>query len=445
MPQHVDTDGAKRSNDRETPALVVVFHQQRAAVFPLPLVDGALQVGREQLATCGFRDTRISGRHFSVASKLGCFVVTDLGSRNGTFVDGTPVKRGTPREVTRVIRAGDTLFVPVRNAVRMIGSVSVAGGRVVGAAQRASFQAVEDAAGRSKSAQIIGEAGTGKEALARAYHAAGPAPDGPFHVARCAALPEGAIEQVLFGVGTGPQGGGYVRAARGGTLLVYGVAELPAAVQAKLHHLLAHGELPPLAGGQPEKLDVRLAFATRHELRADVVARTLREDLYYRLAAPRVNIPPLRERPEEIAFLLEEETKRVAPELPMDVSLVEAALLRPWPGNVRELQGEAQNAAQAARIAGAPSIDARFLDPTAGVVFGAAQPPPRDSDTRVRDSVAEPGAPTLERVKAALLLNGGNVSAAARDLGVHRNQLRRALERYRVDPRAFASDDGTDG
>jgi DNA-binding NtrC family response regulator len=448
MQQHVDTDGAKGSNDRETPGLVVVFNQQ-AAVVPVPLDDdGTLEVGRELLASYHLRDMRISGRHFRVAFKDG-FSVTDLGSRNGTFVDGVPVKRGTPREVTRIIRAGDTLFLPVRDAARMIGSVAVVDGRVVGAAQRASFKNAELAAGLGKTAQIIGERGTGKEALARAYHAAGPAPDGPFHVARCAAMPEGAIDQVLFGAGAGPQGGGYIRAARGGTLFVYGVAELPEAVQAKLLHLLAHGELPPLGGGQPEKLDVRLAFATRRELRADVEARTLREDLYYRLAAPRVYMPSLRERPEEIAFLLEEETKRVAPGLSMDASLVETALLRSWPGNVRELQAEARNAAQAARVAGVPSIDSRFLDPMAGVAFGAAQPPPaqppRDSHTRVRAAVAEPAGPTRERVKAALAHHGGNVSAAARALGVHRTQLRRVLDRYGVDPRTFVSEDDTEG
>jgi transcriptional regulator of acetoin/glycerol metabolism len=133
--------------------------------------------------------------------------------------------------------------------------------------------------------------------------------------------------------------------------------------------------------------------------------------------------------------MLREEVARLSPELAVHVSLVEACLLRPWPGNVRELLTEVQNAAQAARADGGGRVDARHLAETAGSAFAASRgeegPPP---------STPAPGAPappTRVRLVAVLRRAEGNVSAAARELGVHRTQLRRWMERHGLDAAAF--------
>jgi hypothetical protein len=343
----VETDTLSAPSAEEVPGLVLVFSQRTALAVPVPLDEGPVELGRDHPLLSSLTDPHLSRRHFRVACDGGRFLVTDLGSRNGTVVDGAPLRPGPAREVARVVRAGDTLLLPVRDVGRVLThGVEVAGDRVVGPAQKQALSAAQHAAGIGRTVQVIGEGGAGKEALARAYHAAGPAPAGPFLVVRCAALPEGELDLAVLGAATG----GYVRAAHGGTLLLDGVARLSDVAQAKLLHLLARGELLPFGGAPPERIDVRVAVTARSELRADVEAGTLLEDLYYRLAAPRVTIPPLRDRPEEIPFLLEGEAARTVPGSSVEASLVEACLLRPWPGNVRELRAEARNAAQAASM-----------------------------------------------------------------------------------------------
>jgi DNA-binding NtrC family response regulator len=440
-----ETDTLSAPSAEEVPGLVVVFSLRTAFAIPVPLDQGALELGRDHPLLSSLTDPHLSRRHFRIAHDDGRFLVTDLGSRNGTFVDGAPLRPGPPQEVTRVLRAGDTLLIPVRDVGRVLAhGVEVAGERVVGPAQKQALNAAQHAAGIGRTVQIIGEGGSGKEALARAYHAASPLPGGPFQVVRCAALPEGELDQIVLGAGTG----GYTRAAHGGTLLLDGVARLSDMAQAKLLHLVARGELLPFGGAPPERIDVRVAVMSRSELRADVEAGTLLEDLYYRLAVPRVTIPPLRERPEEIAFLLEGETARTVPGSSVEASLVEACLLRPWPGNVRELRAEARNAAQAAHLSGASSVGLRFLDPTAGAArapvkaaspagaqSGSPSRAPGDSSPSTPVPLPVNAAQLRERIAAALALHGGNVSRAARELGVHRTQLRRWLERFGMDPR----------
>jgi transcriptional regulator with GAF, ATPase, and Fis domain len=153
----------------------------------------------------------------------------------------------------------------------------------------------------------------------------------------------------------------------------------------------------------------------------------------------------LRDRPEEIPFLLQLEVERTAPGLAVHVSLVEAALLRPWPGNVRELLAEARGAAQAATAAKSSRVEATHLSPTAGCAFERpAEPAPLAPAGSPPEITPPAGAPPPSRAHIAGLLKrvGGNVSAAARELGVHRTQLRRWMERYGLDARGSGATRG---
>jgi DNA-binding NtrC family response regulator len=423
-----------------TPGLILVFTGGKPVTVAIPFVDGAVELGRDHEAFAGQPDGRMSRQHARVSFDGRRFVVADLRSRNGTFLDGGPLPAATSGEVTRVIRVGDSLLVPARDVgpCQRLG-VRLTGERVEGPALQLARDAAVQAARAGGPLHITGETGAGKEGLAQAFHAAGPG--GPLQAVNCATIPETVAERLLFGAKRGAFSGadadvdGYVQAAHGGTLFLDEVGELSLAVQAKLLRVLETGEVLALGAARPRRVDLRFCSATHRDLRAQVAAGKLREDLYFRIGSPRVVAPPLRDRPEEIAWMLREEVARLSPELAVHVSLVEACLLRPWPGNVRELLTEVQNAAQAARADGGGRVDARHLAETAGSAFAASRgeegPPP---------STPAPGAPappTRVRLVAVLRRAEGNVSAAARELGVHRTQLRRWLERYGLDAAAF--------
>jgi DNA-binding NtrC family response regulator len=324
--------------------------------------------------------------------------------------------------------------------------VRIADGRVEGPALQQALDSAANAARLGSVLHITGESGAGKEGVARAFHTAGTAAKAPFEAVNCATIPEGVAERLLFGTKRGAYSGadadaeGYVQAAHGGTLFLDEVAELSLAVQAKLLRVLETGEVLPLGASRPRKVELRLCSATHRDLRVQVATGKLREDLYFRIATPRVVVPPLRERPEELALLLHAIVERIAPACAVHVSLVETCLLRPWPGNVRELLAEVRSATQAAVAAGTTRVEQRHLAETAGSAFvvpvePAVSDPAKQAKPLERSAVP----PTRARLVTVLGRCKGNISAAARELGVHRTQLRRWMERHGLDPMAYGS------
>jgi DNA-binding NtrC family response regulator len=419
-------------------------------MVPIPFRLGNVEIGRDHDAFATLPDPRLSRRHLAVRFDERRFNATELGSRNGTFVDGEPLRPEAPRDVTRVVRAGDSLLVVSRD----IGPCERLGvhrmdGRVEGPALQEALQAVSRAAQHGTMLHITGESGAGKEGLARAFHASGPGSTGAFVAVNCATIPEGVAERLLFGAKKGAYSGadtdadGYIQAAHGGTLFLDEVAELSLAVQAKLLRVLETGEVLPLGAAKPRKVDVRFCSATHRDLRVQVAAGKLREDLYYRIAMPRVSAPPLRDRAEEIPWLLSAEIMKVSPDLTIHVSLVETCLLRPWPGNVRELLAEARNAAQTALSMASKRVEARHLSSTAGSAFVASIGEKDRQSTSPDEPVRSPNmlAPSRARIDTVLEQCQGNISAAARELGVHRTQLKRWMERYGIDARKMSGEE----
>jgi DNA-binding NtrC family response regulator len=211
------------------------------------------------------------------------------------------------------------------------------------------LRAAEKAAASAIPVLIEGESGTGKELLARAIHGSGARRAKPFVAVNCGALPENLVESILFGhekgafTGATEKHAGKFVEADGGTLFLDEVAELPLPAQVKLLRALQEGEVEPVGGRRPVKVDVRIVSATHRDLIADVKAGRFREDLFYRLHVFPVTVPPLRRRPEDIAPLTRHFLARFAAEEGKRVRAVSAEAMGllsgfRWPGNVRQLE-----------------------------------------------------------------------------------------------------------
>ncbi len=224
-------------------------------------------------------------------------------------------------------------------------------GHLVGssAAMRDVFDVVTRVADAATPVLFIGETGTGKTALARAMHAAGVRVDRPFVSINCASLPESLLESELFGHVKGAFTGatttreGLVAEAAGGTLLLDEIGEMSPAMQAKLLHVLESGTVRAVGANKERRVDVRLVAATHRDLRERIRVGAFREDLLYRLDVVTIEIPPLRQRREDIVLLVERmlaQSRTTHPRSPV-VSLSSDALSaltnHSWPGNVREL------------------------------------------------------------------------------------------------------------
>jgi len=287
---------------------------------------------------------------------------------------------------------------------------------------------------------ITGESGTGKELLARAVHYASRRADGAFVVENCGALPDTLLESELFGHKRGAYTGafedriGLFQQADGGTIFLDEIGETSPAFQVKLLRALQEGEIRPLGSPRPISVDVRVIAATNRDLETDVTAGRFREDLYYRLAGMTLHLPPLRQRPMDIALIaagfLEQGRRRMgkggAVFAPETLRCLESYR---WPGNVRELQNEIM---RMLALAHGDWLGAELLSPR--VVRDAA------GDDQNRDLALLAGLDgslkeRIEQLEArvireTLIRLRWNKSHAAEELGLSRVGLRSKLARY---------------
>jgi transcriptional regulator with PAS, ATPase and Fis domain len=423
--------------DEASPGLVVIFSEGRPKCLAVRLDKGQIDIGRVRGdGVFVVEDDRVSRRHTRITRKGDSVRVTDLDSRNGTFVDGKRITDETFARLPRLLRVGQTLFrftPDIRPFLRDAMETTAEG--IIGPTLRASRDWISRAAASGDTLLLTGPSGSGKELAARAYHAAGRFASGPFIAVNCAAIPQGLAERLLFGARKGAYSGatsdaeGYVQAADHGTLFLDEVAELDLGVQPKLLRVLEMREVVALGAAHPKKVDLQVCAATLKDLRAEVSAGRFREDLYYRIGRPEVRLPSLIDRLEELPTLAAAELERADPRLGLSSGFLEACALRAWPGNVREFLREVRQAARTALDAGRTVVDAKDLSPTAG----------EEISTESRPSVPAPPDLSREAIEAGLKREQGNVTRAARALGMHRNQLRRWLTRHNVDPKSFGS------
>jgi two-component system, NtrC family, response regulator HupR/HoxA len=292
---------------------------------------------------------------------------------------------------------------------------------------------------------VTGESGTGKELLARAIHYGSPRADRAFVVENCGALPDELLESELFGYKRGAFTGafddrvGLFQQADGGTIFLDEIGETSPAFQIKLLRVLQEGEVRPLGGAKALTVDVRVIAATNRDLERDVAQGRFREDLYYRLAAITVEVPPLRARRMDIPLIARRVLDTVSGALSREVEgfddeVLERLRAYRWPGNVRELRNEILRmlALSDGRVLSAADLSARVLCAgTEGVDAGG--------DASVSDAGATGTLKDrLEALEAKVLSetmrrHGGNKSRAASELGLSRVGLRSKLVRHGLD------------
>lgn len=417
------------------PGLVLVFSAGQALLSPM-IANGEIVLGRGEIRGVELRDSCMSRRHATLGYSRGKWKITDLGSRNGSYLNGERIEGQVVTAEDAVLRTGETLVLILSDIRPFLEHhVDLKGDYVVGPRMEPVLGQVQRAA-QSGVLHVTGETGSGKEIAARHFHKFGPGRDGPFVAVNCAAIPEGVAERLLFGATKGAYSGadkdarGYVEEASCGTLFLDEVGELELSVQAKLLRVLETREVLPLGASRPKKVELHLCSATHRDLREAVSAGKFREDLFYRLGRPHVSLPPLRERLEEMPFLIERHLHATDPSLVPHATLVEACMLRRWPGNIRELLAEVRDAAYEAQALGKNVVKAGHLADDAGLLHIS---PDSSSQSGARASLL-PGQSAIEK---ALQESEGRVATAARALGIHRNQLRRWLEKNEVDPKKF--------
>ena len=277
---------------------------------------------------------------------------------------------------------------------------------------------------------ITGETGTGKELVARALHTESPRRDRPFLAVNCSAIPATLLESELFGhakgafTGADRARGGLFGAADGGTLFLDEIGDLPLELQPKLLRVLQDGEVRRLGESQTHKVDVRVVAATAVDLRQAVKDGRFREDLYYRLAVVTLELPPLRQRVEDIALIAEQALPHLAARLGRPAPVLEPAALaalqgHPWPGNVRELLNVLEKTLILCRDDTLAADDLAL----AGVSREAAALP----GLSLKRATEE-----LERdyIRRALVVTGGNRTQAAKLLEISLRNLLYKLKEY---------------
>jgi transcriptional regulator with GAF, ATPase, and Fis domain len=368
-------------------------------------------------------------------------LVAELRERNERLVASAHKIELLNEQLGRKVRDRDTELAVVRAELyRERGRYDYTA--IVGASEgmRRVFQKLDRIIESDLPVLVQGESGTGKELIARAIHFNGPRKAKPFVTENCAALPDSLLESELFGHVRGAFTGahrskkGLLEQADGGTLFLDEIGDMSTEMQKKVLRVLQEGEFRSVGSEEKIKVDVRLIAASHQRLDEMVAAGTFREDLYYRVHVLTVDLPPLRERREDIPLLAEallaraaREASRAVPQLPREV--LAALVAYDWPGNVRELENEMRRlvvlAADEVRLEHLSSavLERRGLHAPAA----AGSPAPPEPGSNIRDAVAD-----LERrsIEAALASAGGNKSRAAQALGISRFALQRKLDKY---------------
>jgi transcriptional regulator with PAS, ATPase and Fis domain len=318
------------------------------------------------------------------------------------------------------------------------------------AAMKQLLRQIARVARSNASVLVRGETGAGKELVASAIHRASTRASGPFRAINCAALPAALLESELFGHARGAFTGavrdapGHFRLAEGGTLFLDEVGELPLEVQAKLLRVLQEKRVVPVGGREPIDVDVRIVAATHRSLREAVAQGTFRADLMYRLRVIPLFLPPLRQRPEDVAMLAQLFVERIGKQTGREVKQISPGALLAlerytWPGNVRELQ----NVIEYAMVMGdGPVLADADLPPE---ILGHEPGVPK---VNVGSQLPEDLPEEAKVLLRALERSGGHQGRAAQSLGMSRVTLWRRLRKYGLDKGAGSDappDSSTDG
>ena len=398
------------------------------------LGETPLVVGTQEGAGLRLSDPKVSRRHVELSLGPQAFRLKDLGSRNGSWFEGSRLNDGALAPGA-LIRVGDSWLQLVVAAAQTTTALSerTAFGGLTGESRvmRQLFTLLERVAATDTNVLLRGETGSGKELAARAIHEHSARKAGPFVVVDCRAVSPELLQAALFGHDEGAFSGavkarqGALELAHQGTLFIDEVSAFPLELQPLLLRFLDRGEVTPLGRGVPVKVDVRVIAASREELPALAAQGAFREDLLYRLQVVSLELPPLRERKDDLPRLVKELLARLGQPSPGAVEGPKLAelLAHPWPGNVRELENVLR---RALTLAGGPR---RFseLPLVIDEPLRRAGVDPSASFQEQKEQVVE----QFERrfLTELLAKAEGNVKLASRLSGIERTQLKRMMKK----------------
>ena len=434
---------------------VIVFRKFRLQVVEGPEAGKDLVVDRRRasIGTASGNELAVSDK---AVSRIHCEIVVDekgyqlrdLDSKNGTTLDGVRIVAAYLKP-NSVVALGDTRirFSPADENAEIPLAAEDSFGTLIGPSleMRALFAILAKVAPQDVTVLIEGESGTGKEMVAQEIHAFSPRKDEPFVVFDCGAVPENLMESELFGHVKGAFTGatadrpGAMQLASGGTLFLDEIGELGKELQPKLLRALEAREVRPVGATKSVRCDVRVVAATNRDLQEEVKRGSFREDLFFRLNVVRVRVPPLRRRKEDIPALVEHFLRaaaaRGAQRPPVAADVLTLLANHSWPGNVRELKNfvERFRVFAPADAAGA----AQLLDPAdrpsggGGAVPASGPSAPLRYDLPFKDAKAMLVETfEVEYCRRALDRHAGNVSAAAREAGIHRKYLEELVKKH---------------
>jgi DNA-binding NtrC family response regulator len=417
----------------------------------------AINIGAMEDNDLVVSDDTVSRYHCRIVQEDTAYLLVDLGSTNGTFINRVRIKEAYLKPGCTIGLGGTELkFHANEEKVEIVPSRKERLGSMVGrhVKMRELYAVLEKIAPTSTTVVIEGETGTGKEVVAQTIHQLSPRTSGPIMVFDCGAVPDNLIESELFGHEKGSFTGaimtrqGLFEMAHGGTLFLDELGELPLDLQPKLLRALEQREIRRVGGSKPIKVDVRIIAATNRNLEDEVRAGRFRQDLFYRLSVVRVFLPPLRERAEDIPLLIKhflaDAPYNKKPDGDHKVTGVARAAMDllaayRWPGNVRELVNTVERAVS---FAEGELIEPRDLPETVrgeevaprrttGLVPTAATP---DADATFKDA-KERWVSSFERdyILALLKKNKGNISHAAREADIDRKYFRKLMRKYNIE------------
>ncbi|RZO66109.1 MAG: sigma 54-dependent Fis family transcriptional regulator [Sandaracinaceae bacterium] len=455
--------------DTDNPALTTIFTDDRATKRKLRrakmvVVEGPdkgqelliererITVGRSVICDLTLADKAVSGTHFEIEAREKGFVLRDLDSTNGTFVGDLRVREVWIQPGT-VVRVGQSHleFEPQKGTIDIELSKEDRFHGIIGKSvrMREIFATLQKIAPTELTVLVRGETGTGKELIARAVHSASRRADGPLVVQDCSAIPKDLIESTLFGHERGAFTGatdrhrGSFEQADGGTIFLDEIGELDLNLQPKLLRVLENREIKRVGGDRQIPVNVRVVAATNRDLRAMVNEGTFREDLYYRLSVVQLELPPLKERPEDISLLAEhflaDVSRRRYPDGEATLSIAPEAMRRlmayAWPGNIRELKNTVERGGSLADepeltvadlMPGAPKMPPPMLGGGSAERFVEEDVPFKEAKSAVLDEFE------AAYLKALLDKHKDNITRSAKAAGLTRYHLRELAKKYGV-------------
>ncbi len=457
------------SDPLDNPALTTIFVDQRATKRQLRrakmvVVEGPdkgkellmererVTVGRSVICDLVLADKAVSGTHFEIVAHEKGFLVRDLDSTNGTYCGDLQIREVWIKPGT-VIRVGQShlRFEPQKGIVDIELSGKERFHDLIGRSvrMREIFATLEKIAPTDLTVLVRGETGTGKELVARALHQASRRAAQPLVVQDCGAIPKDLIESTLFGHERGAFTGaterhrGSFEQADGGTIFLDEIGELGLDLQPKLLRVLENREIKRVGGDRQIPVNVRVVAATNRDLRQMVNEGTFREDLFYRLSVVQIELPSLRERPDDVPLLVEhflaDVTARRFPDGDKHLSVAPDAMRRlmayPWPGNIRELKNTVERAGS---LADGLELTVRDLMPSSQRTPSPALPggtaeqfvdeglPFKEAKQKVVDTFE------AAYLKALLDKHGHNITRSAQAAGLTRYHLRELAKRFGI-------------